>query len=75
MNEQNEIGGDLQDEYNAIQHAIAKGTELLSEEPTYDLTDDDLEGWYQEWLADQPNPEEIDPEYYSPRIEDRDPRD
>ena len=61
MNERNEIGGDLQDEYEAIQHAIAKGTELLREEPTYDLTDKDLESWYQDWLSEQDHAEIDDP--------------
>jgi len=54
MNERLEINGDLQDEYLAIQNAIEKGTErLLSEGPIIKLTAQDLEDWYQDWLAEQ----------------------
>ena len=70
MNEQNEIGGDLQDEDNAIQEA-----ELLEESPIMELDEDSLEGWYQEWLAEQDDPASIDPDWYDPRTDDRDPRD
>lgn len=71
MNEQNEIGGDLQDEYTAIQEA-----ELLEESPIMDLTDQDLEGWYQEWLSEQDDPASIDPDFYDPRVDfGPDPRD
>ena len=56
MNERNEINGDLADEYDAIQEA-----ELLEESPIISLDDDDLEGWYQEWLAEQDHAEIDDP--------------
>ena len=62
MNERNEINGDLQDEYNDIQER-----ELIDESPIMSLDENDLEGWYQQWLSEQDDPKSIDPEYYDPR--------
>ena len=62
MNEQNEINGDLQDEYTAIQEA-----ELLEESTIMGLTEQDIDAWYQEWLSEQDDPASIDPEWYDPR--------
>lgn len=64
MNEQNEISGDLQDEYTAIQER-----EFREESPIVDLDDDDYEGWYWNWLSTQNDPASIDPDWYDPREE------
>ena len=65
MNAQNEINGDLADEYTAIQEA-----ELFEESPIMELDEKDLEDWYQSWLAEQDDPASIDPNFYDPRGDD-----
>jgi len=48
MNEQNEIGGDLQDELQAILAAEAAEAEEAHEEaPEHELTEEDYDDWYQ----------------------------
>ena len=72
FNEQNEINGDLQDEYRSILEQEAR---FMEESPIMELNEDDLEGWYQQWLSEQDDPASIDPEWYDPQTENRDPRD
>lgn len=62
MNERNEIGGDLQDEYTAIQDA-----EAHEGAPAVELCEADLEDWYQSWLSKQEDPAGIDPEWNASR--------
>jgi|TARA_Y100000296_G_scaffold23776_1_gene28104 uncharacterized damage-inducible protein DinB len=59
-NDNLEIGGDLQDEYKAIQEAEAN-----EGAPEIELSDDDLEAWYQGWLSEQDDPASIDPDWYA----------
>ena len=50
FNEQNEISGDLRDEYEAIQAADADNTDLLAEAPEADpITPEEEEGHFAEW--------------------------
>lgn len=61
MNEQNEIQGDLRDEYEAIQEA--EYIEANEGAPVVELDADDLEAWYVDWLSRQDDPASIDPEW------------
>jgi len=74
MNEQNEIQGDLRDEYLEIQEA--EYIEANEGAPVVELDEADLEDWYQGWLAEQDDPASIDPDWYDPRADfGPDPRD
>jgi len=50
MNEQNEIGGDLLEEYEAIQRLEAD--EAGEEAPVYEIDEDGLEEWGNHWLEE-----------------------
>ena len=64
MNERNEIGGDLQDEYRELQEIEAREREEANAgAPIDELDADELEDWYQSWLAEQDDPASIDPEW------------
>lgn len=63
MNERNEIGGDLADEYTRIQEDEAEREECNAGAPVVELDEADLEAWYADWLSRQPNPASIDPEW------------
>jgi hypothetical protein len=52
MNEANEIGGDLLNEYEAIQ--ADEYREMNEDAPIVELDEADLEAWFASWLAENP---------------------
>ena len=52
MNEQNEIQGDLRDEYLEIQEA--EYIEANEGAPVVELNEADLEAWYADWIKRNP---------------------
>jgi hypothetical protein len=55
MNEQNEINGDLRDEYLALQAADAAEAEECNREAPEPapLTSEELDDWYQTWAQEE----------------------
>ena len=65
MNERLEIEGDWWEDVNRELEAEAERERIEAHEgaPVVELDEDELEDWYQAWLADQDDPARIDPDW------------